>query len=571
MSNLVESEFDPLVRHSVSWFSAGVSSAVATRLAIDEIDEVFYIHIDDQHPDTLRFVRECEAWFGKPITILQSPYKCVANAVKGAGGRGYVNGPGGAACTRFLKKRVRKEWEYNRKDEMRLRYVWGMDSTEKHRAERIEETMRDFDHSFPLIERGIGKAEAHEILRASGIKRPAMYELAYHNNNCFSGDTEFITDGGIRSLAECEGQSVRVLGAGGVWTDATIHSFGEQPLLCLTIRRYGIRREIYTTAGHRWFTKHGMSGRDETTTVGLKSGDRLASVYGRLGPRVRPSAFGIAQGIVFGDGTRGTTLNTACVLTLCGAKDRELLHYFPLSPRAEVPAGIQVRDLPRFWKGVPRQDDCQSFLYGWLAGYFAADGCVTDGECILASADRGHLEFAKNVAIRLGIGTGRIRCSMRRGFGSEPTALYSLPLIGNTLRDDFFVLSKHRERYASKATREAGRSWVVEDVKPTGRVEDVYCAVVPDGQAFALEGNILTGNCVGCVKGGMGYWNKIRVDFPEVFAARAKLEREVGASCIKGVFLDELDPERGRHGGPICDDCGIQCELLSLSMVALRI
>ncbi len=54
-----------LVRHSVSWFSAGVSSAVATRLAIDEIDEVFYIHIDDQHPDTLRFVRECEAWFGK--------------------------------------------------------------------------------------------------------------------------------------------------------------------------------------------------------------------------------------------------------------------------------------------------------------------------------------------------------------------------------------------------------------------------------------------------------------------------------------------------------------------------
>ena len=25
-------------------------------------------------------------------------------------------------------------------------------------------------------------------------------------------------------------------------------------------------------------------------------------------------------------------------------------------------------------------------------------------------------------------------------------------------------------------------------------------------------------NCIGCVKGGMGYWNKIRVDFPDVFA-----------------------------------------------------
>jgi len=173
-----------LVRHSVSWFSAGVSSAVATRLAIDQIDEVFYIHIDDQHPDTLRFVRECEAWFGKPITILQSPYKCVAHAVKGAGGRGYVNGPGGAACTRWLKKRVRKEWEQEHADLYPLRYVWGMDAGEAHRADRIRETMIEFDHSFPLIERGIGKAEAHEILRASGIKRPAMYELGYHNNNC---------------------------------------------------------------------------------------------------------------------------------------------------------------------------------------------------------------------------------------------------------------------------------------------------------------------------------------------------------------------------------------------------
>ena len=45
---------------TVSWFSAGVSSAVATKLAIGQIDKVFYIHVDDQHPDTLRFVKERE-------------------------------------------------------------------------------------------------------------------------------------------------------------------------------------------------------------------------------------------------------------------------------------------------------------------------------------------------------------------------------------------------------------------------------------------------------------------------------------------------------------------------------
>jgi hypothetical protein len=53
-------------------------------------------------------------------------------------------------------------------------------------------------------------------------------------------------------------------------------------------------------------------------------------------------------------------------------------------------------------------------------------------------------------------------------------------------------------------------------------------------------------NCIGCVKGGMWYWNKIRQDFPSVFSERAKLEREIGRSCIKGVFLDELKEGRGR-------------------------
>lgn len=68
-------------------------------------------------------------------------------------------------------------------------------------------------------------------------------------------------------------------------------------------------------------------------------------------------------------------------------------------------------------------------------------------------------------------------------------------------------------------------------------------------------------NCIGCVKGGMGYWNKIRVDFPEVFKKRAELERLVGCSCLKECFLDELDPSRGNMSEEISEDCGIFCEL----------
>ncbi len=49
-----------MVMKTVSWFSAGVSSAVATKLAIDEIDEIIYIHIEDHHPDNMRFIGDCE-------------------------------------------------------------------------------------------------------------------------------------------------------------------------------------------------------------------------------------------------------------------------------------------------------------------------------------------------------------------------------------------------------------------------------------------------------------------------------------------------------------------------------
>jgi len=178
-------------RLTVSWFSAGVSSAVATWLARDQIDRIIYTHIDDQHPDTTRFVKECEDWFGKPVEVLQSPYKCVRNACRAAG-TAYVNGPTGANCTRWLKIRVRKEWESENIFFNNIRYVWGMDVDETKprppkkisRVEGLVNAMPDFEHLFPLVENKITKEEAHAILRNAGIKRPMMYELGYRNNNC---------------------------------------------------------------------------------------------------------------------------------------------------------------------------------------------------------------------------------------------------------------------------------------------------------------------------------------------------------------------------------------------------
>lgn len=74
-------------------------------------------------------------------------------------------------------------------------------------------------------------------------------------------------------------------------------------------------------------------------------------------------------------------------------------------------------------------------------------------------------------------------------------------------------------------------------------------------------------NCIGCVKGGQGYWNKIRDDFPEAFDKMAKLEKEIGGKILKrqkdGVkerfFLDDLVPGAGVYNKEPDIECGVLC------------
>ena len=163
----------------VCWISAGVSSFIAGYLAKD-VDRYIYIDIDNQHPDSLRFIQDCERVIGKHIEILKSEYGSIQNVIKTFR---YVNGAYGAKCTEVLKKRVRKIWEYEHR-EYDITYVWGFDCNEKNRAERLVETFPEFHHEFPLIDAGVTKSEAHGMLEALGIKRPAMYDMGYQNNNC---------------------------------------------------------------------------------------------------------------------------------------------------------------------------------------------------------------------------------------------------------------------------------------------------------------------------------------------------------------------------------------------------
>jgi len=67
-------------------------------------------------------------------------------------------------------------------------------------------------------------------------------------------------------------------------------------------------------------------------------------------------------------------------------------------------------------------------------------------------------------------------------------------------------------------------------------------------------------NCIGCVKGGKGYWNKIRIDFPEAFERMSKQERRMNVKILD-VFLDELDPSAGNYHSEFETECGVTCSI----------
>lgn len=76
-------------------------------------------------------------------------------------------------------------------------------------------------------------------------------------------------------------------------------------------------------------------------------------------------------------------------------------------------------------------------------------------------------------------------------------------------------------------------------------------------------------NCPKCPKGGVGYWNKIRIDFPENFEEMAQLQDMLGPGSYffrdrkdgTRISLRMLKPDAGRFIDEPSFECGAICEL----------
>lgn len=305
---------------------------------------------------------------------------------------------------------------------------------------------------------------------------------------CLSGDTKILTKDGIKPLNELVGKPIKVLGKNHGWEDATVKHFGKQELRKLVVERYGVRKEIKATGNHRWFVST-RNGREVLTTDELIPGMKLVYNNSNTWCKVNPSPFGVAHGFFMGDGdkNRGRA-------NFCGDKIA-LLPYFTPANITGSDREYQTIGIPNNFKILPSLNESQSYLYGWLVGYFAADGCVdTKGRCTLSSCKKDYLEFARDVLCVLGMPVNEIRYQDRvSNLTGEIGRVYTLSLSQEYLKDNFFIRPMHKERV--KRGERKVRNWTVVSVENTGVVDDVYCAVVPGSNSFTLDGNLLTHNC----------------------------------------------------------------------------
>lgn len=168
-----------IMSRTICWFSCGATSAVAAYLTLKRNPEAHIVYIDtgSEHPDNVRFLRDCERWFGKEIEIIKSAkFNNVDEVIEK---RRYLNGINGAPCTGELKKVPRMA--YQQPDDV---HVFGFHTGERERAQRFRENNFEMSIETPLIDAMLDHADCVAMLRNVGIEPPIMYALGYHHSNC---------------------------------------------------------------------------------------------------------------------------------------------------------------------------------------------------------------------------------------------------------------------------------------------------------------------------------------------------------------------------------------------------
>lgn len=169
----------------ICWWSGGITSAVACKIAIDlyGVENCRGIMIDthNEDEDTYRFKSDCEKWYGLEIECISkigAEYISIEDVWRKYNSLNVANG---AICSSELKRDLRKKWE---KENDYSHQVFGFDSSEIKRALSMKINYPKSKPIFPLLMMGHSKKDCIEIVEEAGIEPPRAYQWGFHNNNC---------------------------------------------------------------------------------------------------------------------------------------------------------------------------------------------------------------------------------------------------------------------------------------------------------------------------------------------------------------------------------------------------
>lgn len=186
----------------ICWWSGGVTSAVACKIAIDiygkDICRVVMIDTYNEHPDTYRFKKDCELWYEIPIETItgvkrdkedvNTHYIDIGNEYENIQdvwmSHKSLNVATGAICSTELKRRVRERWQKTVEFDFQV-FGFDFEKREFNRAKSLSLNHPKAKGIYPLLMYGYDKEKCLEIIAEQGIEVPVMYKMGFRNNNCF--------------------------------------------------------------------------------------------------------------------------------------------------------------------------------------------------------------------------------------------------------------------------------------------------------------------------------------------------------------------------------------------------
>ena len=317
--------------------------------------------------------------------------------------------------------------------------------------------------------------------------------------DCFAPTEQLLTEHGLRTFAELEDHSCRVLTDDG-FRPAFVKRFRRRPLVRIELApafeehdRYGgtrlttrnvsrFRRTVWATPTHGWVLADGQK------TNALSVGQFVPAVRSlpkRSGETYR---LGVLHGLVYGDGSWNKVevrseehLHYVQLYGERVARFRDFFEQVNFSRCLDIHPGYAgtgvVRSCVNLKKVLPETADAE-YIAGFVEGWLAADGDpVKAGSWRLRSTDHEALAWLETAAPLAGY--------VAVGSGEEAS------------RETNFGVRSRPIRWLYLATRES--YWRVAGIEAReADDEDTYCAVVPGKHEFALAGGVTTRNCGAC-------------------------------------------------------------------------